>query len=257
MPKVIACSRRRPGLTRADYFRYLQHVHGTISHKFPQPTMDYYMQNHVLDGAFGTTAEPTHENEIAERDGCVELAFDSFPNLYACFFHPDIVKWVASDGKFFADERNTIVLISEEYEKPVPNPKDAFNPGYGLAEGVGAAKVMQFLKRADGVFLEDYYQYWNEAHGFAMERSPYCCEQLRRYVQSHRLAQTDNVKAHFGVEHVPNYDGVASYWFDTPDHLGAFRQYHEALQKFPKKWANWAQSFFLYVREVPIHYRER
>ncbi len=256
MPKVIACSRRRPGLTRADYFRYLQFVHGTISHKYSRPEMGWYTQNHVIDSAFGTTAEPTY-SWIANRDAAVELSFASFPDLFASFMHPDVVKWVASDGKFFADERNTIVLISEEYEKPVPNPQDTFNPGYGLASGVGAAKVMQFLMRADGIFLDDYYQYWNEAHEYAVERAPFFREQLRRYVQSHRLAQTANVKAHFGTQEVPDYDGVASYWFDTDAYFGAFRQYNEGLMKFPKKWVNWSMSFYLYVREVPIHYPER
>ena len=256
MPKVIACSRRRPGLTRADYFRYLQHVHGTISHRFSQPRMGYYVQNHVVDGAFGTTSEPTH-SQIADRDAAVELAFDDFPSLFSVFMHPDVEKWVASDGKFFADEPNTIFMISEEFETPVPNPLDTFNPGYGLAPGHGGAKVMQFLKRADGVYLEDYYKYWDEAHRFAMEQSPYCREQIRRYVQSHRLCQSDNVKGHFGAGDIPVYDGVASYWFDTPDHLGAFRQYNDALRKFPTKWVDWSRSFFLYVKEVYIHYRER
>ena len=29
--KLMAASRRRPGLTRADYFRYIEHFHGTIA----------------------------------------------------------------------------------------------------------------------------------------------------------------------------------------------------------------------------------
>ncbi|MCX8021730.1 MAG: EthD domain-containing protein [Syntrophorhabdaceae bacterium] len=256
MPKVIACSRRRPGLTKADYFRYLQFIHGTISHKFSRPEMGWYTQNHVIDSAFGTTKDSTYGG-IANRDAAVELSFASFPDLYACFMHPDVVKWVASDGKFFADEPNTIVMITEEYEKPVPNPLDTFNPGYGLASGVGAGKVMQFLRRAEGVFLDDFYQYWNEAHEYAMENAPYCRKELRRYVQSHRLAQSDNVKAHFGTVNVPDYDGVASYWFDTPYHLSAFREYNEALMNYEKRWCDWSMSFYLFVKEVPIHYKER
>jgi hypothetical protein len=256
MPKVIACSRRRPGLTKADYFRYLQWVHGTISHKFSQPTMGWYIQNHVVDSAFGTTAESTYQY-IANRDACVELAFGNWQNLHMTFGHPDVVQWVASDGKFFADEPNTIVVITEEYEKPVPKPKDTFNPGYGMAEGIGRAKVMQFLMRSQGVYEDDYYQYWSEAHEYAMERSPFCREQIRRYVQSHRLVQTAMVKAHFGTQDVPDYDGVASYWFDTEYHFAAFREYNEALMRFDKKWCDWTMSFYLFVREVPIHYRER
>jgi len=223
---------------------------------FSRPEMGWYVQNHVLDGAFGTTADPTHL-QIADRDGAVELSFATFQDLFAVFEHPDVKKWVASDGKFFADEPNTIFMITEEYEIPVPNPQDRFNPGYGLVSGVGSGKVMQWLKRAAGVFLEDYYQYWNEAHEYAMERAPFFKENVRRYVQSHRLPQSDNVKEHFGAGDIPIYDGVASYWFDTAEYFGAFREYNEQLMSFPKRWVDWSRSFFLYVREVPIHYKER
>lgn len=256
MPKVIACSRRRPGLTQADYFRYLQFVHGTLSHIFARPEMGWYVQNHVTDGAFGTTAEFTH-NQIANRDAAVELSFTSFQNLMATFEHPDVKEWVASDGKFFADEPNTIFVIAEEVEKPVPNPKDTFNPGYGRAPGVGAGKVMQWLKRAEGVYLEDYQQYWDEAHEYAMEHAPFFRENVRRVVQSHRLAQSDNVKGHFGAVEVPIYDGVASYWLDTAEYYAAFREYNDALMAFSKTWVDWSRSFYLYVRQVTIHYTER
>lgn len=256
MPKVIACSRRRPGLTRADFFRYLQFVHGTISHKFAREEMGWYIQNHVVDGAFGTTAEDTH-HQLSDRDAAVELSFTSFPNLFATFEHPDVKEWVASDGKFFADERHTIFMITEECEKPVPNPIDPFNPGYKLAPGAGAGKVMQFLMRADGVYREDYFDYWSEAHEGAMEAAPFFKENVRRYVQSHRLDQSDNVKGHFGAGEIPIYDGVASYWFDTSDYYGAFRQYNDELMKFAKPWVDWSRSFYLYVKEIPIHYKER
>lgn len=255
MPKVIACSRRRPGLSQADYFRYLQHVHGTISHKYSTPTMGWYIQNHVMDAVYGTTSEKT--NCLLPRDCAVELCFEKFPNLFATFFHPDVVKWVASDGKFFADEEVTVMAITEEQEFPVPNPIDKYNPGYGLASGRGRGKIMQWLKRADGVFLEDYQQIWIEAHHAAMEANPFFKENIRRYVQSHRLVQSDNVKGHFGAGDIPIYDGVASYWFDTEAEFGAFRPYHESLMNFPKKWVDWSKSFYLFVREVPIHYPER
>lgn len=256
MPKVIACSRRRPGLTQEDYRRYLQHVHGSISHKFAQPGMGFYYQNHVLDAAYGSIAD--QENQLLPRDGAVELWFESFPKLFSVFMHPDVEKWVASDGKFFCEEAVTLLAITEEKEFPVPNPVDTFNPGYGLAPGRGDGKVMQFIKRADGIFLEDYQQYWVEAHEAAMQACPFFKDNIRRYVQSHRLAQTNNVQGHFkNRDDLPTYDGVASYWFDTPDYFGAFRQYNDHLQAYPKRWADWSRSFFLYVKEVPIHYTER
>ena len=50
----------------------------------------------------------------------------------------------------------------------------------------------------------------------------------------------------------PVFDLVASHWFDTMEQAGAFRQYNEALQAYPIKFADWSRSFFLYVRQVVI-----
>ena len=239
--KVIACSRRRPGMTRSDYFRYLELEHGAISRKYTPPgTLTRYIQNHVFDSAFGTPEDSTPQT-VANRDGCVELHFPhGFEQLFSCFMHPDVEKHIASDGQHFADERVTLLLIAEEEEKPVPNP------------GLGAVKVMHFLPRAQGLYLEDYLQYWEEAHAAALARSTYASQQLRKYVQSVRLPQTDNVKGHFRAEAMPVYDGVASMWFDNVEALGAFRQYWDQLRAYPKKFVDWTNSFFLYTREVTI-----
>jgi hypothetical protein len=252
MPKVVSCSRRRPGLTRADFQRYIQFIHGTLSNRVTDNMPDFgsYMQNHVIDGAFGVLSDATHM-QIADRDVVVELAYEDWQKLHRGVDHPDIIKYIATDGKYFADEPNTIVMVMNEEEIPVPNPLGAFNPGAGLVTGVGAGKVMQYLKRDEHCFREDYYQFWKEAHEYAMDRSPFCRQQLRRYVQNIRLHQTGNTRRHFGTT-APDYDGVASYWFDSPEYFGAFREYNEALMAFPKTWVDWSQSFFLYVKQIPI-----
>lgn len=228
-------------MTRSDYFRYLELEHGAISRKYTPPgTIARYMQNHVFDAAFGVPEDKTYET-IANRDGCVELYFpEGFQQLFAAFMHPDVEKYVATDGQHFADEPVTILLIAEEEERPVPCP------------GRGAVKVMHFLPKAKGLYLEDYLQYWDEAHERALAKSPYAAGQLRKYVRSVRLPQTDNVKGHFGAEAMPVYDGVASLWFDHVEALGAFREYWKELRAFPANFADWTNSFFLYTREVTI-----
>ena len=239
--KVMACSRRRPGMTRSDYFRYLELEHGAISRKYnPGGILRKYIQNHVFDSAFGTLGDKTYTT-VANRDACVELFFpDGFQQLYACFMDPDVEKYVASDGKHFADEPVTLLLIAEEEEKPVPNP------------GLGAVKVMHFLPKAEGVYMEAFVQYWGEAHEAALANVPLAAAQLRKYVQSVRLPQTDNVKAHFGAAAMPVYHGVASLWYDGVETLGAFRQYCDAFCGYPKAFVDWSNSFFLYTREVTI-----
>jgi hypothetical protein len=250
--KLMAASRRRPGLTRAEYFRYIEHYHGTIA-RSERFKITSYIQNHVIDGSFGVLADSTHQ-QVSDRDGVVELYFDNFPDMLRTL-EPATPSAASQDGKFFCDEANNVIVIAEEEEIPVPNPKPSFNPGLGIVGGVGALKVLQFIMRADDVYREDYYKYWRNAHEAALEAAPYAREQLRRCVANRRCRINDNdaaARKHFRMVDPPVYDLVVSLWFDTIEQAGAFRQYNEALQSYPKTFANWSRSFFLYARPVPI-----
>ncbi len=250
--KLMAASRRRPGLTRAEYFRYIEFYHGTIARQ-ERFKIDSYIQNHVIDGSFGVLSDPTHQ-QLSDRDCVVELTFNTFPEMIETL-EPAVPSAASQDGKFFADEPNNVIVMAEEEEVPVPNPLTTFNPGLGIVKSVGALKVLQYIMRDDEVFREDYYQHWREAHETAMEKSPYAREQMRRCVMNKRCRINDNdgaARKHFKMVDPPVYDLVVSMWFDTIEQVGAFRQYNEALQAYPKKFANWSKSFFLYVRQVPI-----
>jgi len=250
--KLMAASRRRPGLTRADYFRYIEHFHGTIARN-ERLKISSYIQNHVIDGAFGTLADATHQ-QVCDREAVVEIYFDNFPDMLRTL-EPETPSDASQDGRFFADECTNIIVMAEEEEIPVPNPKPAFNPGLGIMGSVGAFKVLQYIMRDDEVYREDYYRRWREAHEAAMEKSPYAREQMRRCVANKRCRINDNdaaARKHFKMVDPPVYDMVVSMWFDTAEQAGAFRQYNDVLQAWPTPFANWSKSFFLYTRAVPI-----
>jgi len=250
--KLMAASRRRPGLTRAEYFRYLEYYHGTIARQ-ERLKIRSYVQNHVIDGAFGVLEDEYHQ-QVADRDAVVEIQFDTFPDMIATL-EPATPSAASQDGKFFAEERNNIIVMAEEEEVPVPSPLPAFNPGLGIVTGVGALKVLLYVMRADDVYREDYYQYFREAHDHALQQAPYAREQLRRCVMNKRCRANDNdaaARKHFKMVDPPVYDMIVTHWYDTLEQAGAFRQYYEALRRFPKSFANWSKSFYLYTRQVPI-----
>lgn len=250
--KLMAASRRRPGLTRAEYQRYLEFYHGTIARR-ERFRIDSYIQNHVIDGAFGTLDDEAHR-QIADRDAVVELSFDNFPDMLATL-EPATPSAASQDGRFFAEECNNIIVMAEEEEVPVPHPLPSFNPGLGIVQGVGALKVLQFIMRDDSVYREDYHQYWREAHEEALEKAPYAREQLRRCVANRRCRINDNdgaARKHFKMVDPPVYDLVVAHWYDTLEHAGAFRQYHEAMLKASRKFADWSKSFYLYTRQIVI-----
>jgi hypothetical protein len=251
--KLMAASRRRPGLTRADYQRYLEFIHGTIARR-ERLKIDTYIQNHVIDGAFGVLGDSSHQQKVVERDAVVELYFNNFRDMLETL-EPATPSAASQDGKFFADECTNIIVMAEEEEIPVPEPLPAFNPGLGIVQGVGALKVMQYIMREDTVYPEEYRMYWRQAHEAALDKAPHARAQLRRCVANWRSRANDNdgaARKHFKMVDPPVFDLVACHWFDTMEQAGAFRQYNEALQAYPIKFADWSRSFFLYVRQVVI-----
>ncbi len=251
--KLMAASRRRPGLTRAEYQRYLEFIHGTIARR-ERFKIASYIQNHVIDGAFGVLTDSTHRQKVVDRDAVVELYFDNFRDMLETL-EPDTPSAASQDGKFFADECTNIIVMAEEEEIPVPHPLSEFNPGLGIVEGVGGLKVLHYIMRDDDVFPEDYHRYWRQAHDYALEKAPYAREQLRRCVANWRSRVNDNdgaARKHFKMVDPPVFDLVVSLWFDTREQAGAFRQYNEALQAFPKKFADWSRSFYLFVKQIVI-----
>ncbi|MFH0915747.1 MAG: EthD domain-containing protein [bacterium] len=252
--KLIAASRRRPGLTRAEYFRYIEHYHGTVARE-ERFKIDRYIQNHVIDGAFGVLGDSEHKNKTVDREGVVELHFSEFRDMLATLEPQGVEQSRANrDGRFFADEPTNIIVMAEEVELPVPNPMPTFNPGLG-EPGRGAVKVMQFIMRDPQVFPQDYYRLWRQAHDEAMAASPFAREMFRKVVMNKRSRINDNdaaARAHFRMVDPPVYDLVVSITLDCMEQVGAFRQYFEAMLKSELRFADWSESFFLYTRPVRI-----
>lgn len=252
--KLMAASHRRPGLTRAEYFRYIEHYHGTVA-RLERSTIDRYIQNHVIDGAFGVISDTCHKNATTDREGVVELYFSEFRDMIESLDPQGVEQSRASqDGKFFADEPTNIIVMAEETELPVVNPRPGFNPGLG-EPGCGAVKVMHYIMRKPQIFPNDYHRLWRQAHDEAMAKSPYAQEMFRKIVLSRRSRVNDNdaaARAHFRMVDPPVYDMVVSITLDSMEQVGAFRQYLEAMLGSPLGFADWSQSFFLYVRPVRI-----
>ncbi len=252
--KLMAASRRRPGLTRAEYLRYIEHYHGTVA-RLERFKIERYIQNHVIDGAFGVLTDTSHKNKATDREAVVELHFDTFRDMLDTLEPQGVEQSRANkDGRFFADEPTNIIVMAEETELPVPSPVPRFNPGLG-EPNQGGVKVLQYIMRRPDVFPNDYYRLWRQAHDEAMAKAPYAGEMFRRIVVSKRSRVNDNdaaARAHFRMVDPPVYDMVVSFWLDSMENAGAFRQYFEALLETPYEFADWSESFFLYVRPVRI-----
>lgn len=246
MIKMIAAICRRPGMTHGEYLAYVQHVHGAISNAKPL-YLSRYVQNHVFDAAFGSTAEGAHSMTVA-RDSVTELWWDSPEDMNATFAHEYVRTKVGPDGANFGDVSRTLSLVAVEVEQPVVNP--------GQACG---AKVLHYLRMAAGLDLQTFFMRWAAAHERVLAENPHVAAVVRRCVHNHQLSEFNPMLAYFGAKDVPIYEGMASLWFDDTASVGMFRAYERALLAINAEPAATfyepAQSFFVYATEVPIYER--
>jgi hypothetical protein len=249
MIKMMAAICRKPGMTHAEYVAYVQHVHGAISNQNPV-ALRRYVQNHVFDAAFGSSAETIHAQTMA-RDSVTELFWDSPQDMAATFGHEHVRSKVGPDAANFGDASRTLSMVAMEVEQAVPNP--------GPRPGALGAKVLHYLRMADGLALAAFFERWAVAHERALAASPVAAAAVRRCVHSRQLAEFNPMLAYFGAKDVPVYEGVASLWFDDTASVGAFRAYERALlavNAAPESaFFQPAQSFFVYATEVPIYER--
>jgi hypothetical protein len=151
--KLMAASRRRPGLTRAEYFRYIEHYHGTVA-RVERFKIEKYIQNHVIDGAFGVLSDAGgHQNKVADRDAVVELHFDSFRDMLATL-EPEGVTSRAQRGRPLrrrADQHHRHGRGGRAARRASTRTSTP-----GSASRARALKVMQFIMRRPDVFPQDF-----------------------------------------------------------------------------------------------------
>ncbi len=250
---LFAASRRRPGLTRAEYFRYIEHYHGTVARIEPN-LLTKYIQNHVIDGAFGQLSDDSHYCKTSDREAVVQLDFAKFSDLVVDLDTGEEASRASKDGKYFADEPTNILVMAEPTEIPVENPMPAFNPGLG-EPGYGAVRVLFYVMRKEGVFPNDFHKLWRQAHDEAYAKSSYAKEMFRKVVAWERSRVNDNdgpARKHFRMVDAPTYNLIVSVTLDSMEQVGAFRQYVDAIQSSALEFADWSRSFYLYTRPVRI-----
>ena len=182
------------------------------------------------------------------RDSVTELWWDSVQDMQSTFAHEHVRTKVGPDGANFGDVSRTLSVIAVEAEQPVPHP--------GPAVG---AKVLHYLRMAQGLALPEFFRRWALAHERALVAAPVAAAALRRCVHNRQLSEFNPMLAYFGAKDVVVYEGIASLWFDNIASVGAFRAYERVLldvnAQADAAFYDPAQSFFVYATEVPIYQR--
>ncbi len=106
MIKSIVVARRKPELTRAEFYTYWEKTHGPLAAKY-MPGVRRYVQNHLVE-------VPGMQ---FEEDGVVEMWYDdveSYLNTMK-YLQSDEGRFLAEDGQKFADIKQSQVWIVEEH----------------------------------------------------------------------------------------------------------------------------------------------
>ncbi|MFI8537587.1 EthD domain-containing protein [Streptomyces aquilus] len=241
MIKLVAAVRRRPGMTRTEYREYTEKVHGGIA-TAKKLTLRKYVQNHVLDGAYGALGDVGYEVTLP-RDSVTELYFDDFASMGQTFADPYTREVVGPDAVNFSDQPAALSLLVEEREDEAPLHAD------------GLVKVLHFLKAAEGVDPEVFQQGLRGAYEDVLADSSGPTRYLRGH-QFNRPLPGDGMAGYFGGgSEQPAYDAYSALWFEEADALTGFRAHQQALAGHAGKHGallNPSMSFFLLTREVVI-----
>ena len=158
------------------------------------------------------------------------------------------------DGKFFADEPTNIIVMVEEVELPVADPRPKFNPGLG-SRATGAVKVMQYIMRTPRRLPPGLPSALAPGSRRGHGGEPLCPRHVPQGRHEQALQGQRQRRRRSGslpMVDPPVYDLVVSFTLDSMEQVGAFRQYFDAMPESDLTFADWSESFFLYVRPVRI-----
>jgi len=235
MIKMMIATRRRPGMTHAEFVAYNVDVHAVMVRNHPA-RIKRYLQNDIFDGAFGRTGDSAFD-VLVGRDNVTELYFDDINALVANATDPSRDHHY-KDGINYAEQRTAIVMIATEAELEVAHP------------GGGRLKVYHFLRRSDGVAESDFAGLWRSAFERAVSASGNATH-LRRVVWSDPTPEGKPIIDARGYSQ--NYHGYSTFWYDREE-MGAvkFRAYLDALEALADGAIDHSRTFFLLAREQVI-----
>jgi uncharacterized protein (TIGR02118 family) len=181
MVKLVACLKRKPGVSVEAFQRHWRTQHAEIVVR--QAGLRRYVQNHVLPASYANGEPPF--------DGVAEAWFDDVDAMRRLAPSAEY-RAVRDDEPSFLDVPGMRVLLTEDrvVVEGTPPPD--------------AVKGVFLLSRKPGMTPEAFQRHWRETHAPLAARLP----GLLRYVHSPtRLGG-------YAAGRAPAFDGVALAWFD-------------------------------------------
>ena len=202
---------RSSGMSREDFSRHWQYVHGPLA-KSSLSGLRSYVQNHIMSRVpTDTVAGPAQrDHALAGIDGISKLGFDSAAAMAAAFAHG--LTPVAADETHFLGHMN---LFTGEDRIQIAPPLNQ----------QGMLKRVSLLRRHAHHSPASFAQEWHGIHADLIRRMPGC----RGYVQNRieeRFAERGQIASY---EELP-YDGIAELFYDDE---ASMRQAYQSEARGP------------------------
>ncbi len=213
MIRVTFLLRKKPELSKAEFYRYWREQHGPLvaSHASHLNTLRY-VQVHTLDDPAHAAMAKARGGMEEPYDGVAEMWFENREALVASTETKEGRRAGAiliEDEARFIDLANSPVWLAHEYPQVNPTPENIV-----ARERSTVVKLYFPLRTHAGRNERDAQQYWYSNHG-PMIRRQAAGAGILRYVQVHRVQ--DELEAALrerrGVA-VDGYMGHAELWFD-------------------------------------------
>jgi uncharacterized protein (TIGR02118 family) len=110
MLKLIACLKRKSGITREEFSRHWREIHGPLVTSVPEfmRHVRKYVQCHIAKDSAPLGAS-------SEFDGVAELWFDNAAAIKTAFEEPRYLELIRPDEVKFIDLEASMIFLTEEF----------------------------------------------------------------------------------------------------------------------------------------------
>lgn len=228
--KLNICAARRPGMTHAQYSRYVRDNHARLV-LGTEPVarhMAAYIQQHVYDGSYGPDAPAWRYDSVSH------IYAPSFEEQMAATATREYKEIIAPDEARFADQRTPLFLRFEEAPLPLP------------VRGASSLRLLHYLRARAGVDTADLHARWAGAHESLLAQAPLLFHGVRRAVLNTSLPLP------LPGAPAPAYSGMAELGFLQTKDEAAMDDYVQRIEDRLDELIDRAAGFYLLAEAVPV-----
>lgn len=228
MPKLNICAARRPGLTHAQYSRYVRDNHArlVLGTEAVARYLQSYVQQHVYDGSYGPDAPAWRYDSVSH------IYAASVADQMAATATPEYKEIIAPDEARFADPRSPMFLMFDETPLPLPQ------------RGASGYRLLHYLRARDNVAAADLHASWVAAHEALLAEAPDLFDGVRRATLNQTLAPPGG--------DAPPYTGMCELGFLQRQDEAAMTEYVQRIEARLDALIQRDAGFYLLAEAVPV-----